>query len=88
MRSRQRARFPGRLIKVHCTVALDRARARYRARTGHRRAGHLDGARSDQELWGQPSRPLGPGPAVVIDTSGPADIGKLAATAAQVLSAT
>lgn len=80
--------LPGRLIEVHCTVALDRARARYRARTGHRRVGHLDGARSDQELWGEPSRPLGLGPVVVVDTSGPVDTGKLAATAAQVLGAT
>jgi len=37
-------------IEVHCTVPLDLARARYRTRTGHRHAGHLDGARSDQEL--------------------------------------
>ena len=80
--------LPGRLIEVHCTVPLDLARARYQARTGHRHAGHLDGARSDQELWGEPSRPLGPGPVVVVGISGPVDIGKLAATAAQVLGAT
>ena len=43
--------IPGRLIEVHCTVPLDLARARYRARAGHRHAGHLDGARSDHELW-------------------------------------
>jgi predicted kinase len=42
--------LPGRLIEVHCTVPLDLARARYRARAGHRHAGHLDDARSDQEL--------------------------------------
>ena len=33
---------PGRLIEMHCTVPLDLARARYRARNGHRHAGHLD----------------------------------------------
>ena len=43
---------------------------------------------SDQELWGEPSRPLGLGPVVVVDTSGPVDIAKLAATVAQELGAT
>src|SRR6202044_2506506 len=49
--------LPGRLIEVHCTVPVELAKARYRARTGQRHAGHLDDARSDQELWGAPSRP-------------------------------
>ena len=80
--------LPGRLIEVHCTVPLDLARARYQARAGHRHAGHLDGARSDQELWGEPSRPLGLGPVVVVDTSGPVDITELAATMARKLGAT
>ena len=80
--------LPGRLIEVHCTVPLDLARARYRARAGHRHAGHLDDARSDQELWGEPSRPLGLGPVVVVDTSGPVDTAELAATVAQVLATT
>jgi predicted kinase len=80
--------LPGRLIEVHCTVPLELARARYRTRTGHRHAGHLDAARSDHELWGEASRPLGLGPVVMVDTSGPVDIAELAATVAQVLSAT
>jgi predicted kinase len=80
--------LPGRLIEVHCTVPLDLARARYRARTGHRHAGHLDDARSDQELWGEPSRSSGLAPVVVVDTSGPVDIAELAATMANVLGAT
>ena len=77
--------LPGRLIEVHCTVPLELAKARYRARTGHRHAGHLDDARSDHELWGEPSRPPGLGPVVVVDTSGPVDIARLAAIMAQVL---
>jgi hypothetical protein len=80
--------LPGRLIEVHCAVPLDLARARYRARTGHRHAGHLDGARSDQELWGEPSRPSGLAPVVVADTSGPMDIAELAATMDRVLGGT
>ena len=80
--------LPGRLIEVHCTVPLELARARYLARAGHRHAGHLDDARSDQELWGEPSRPPGLGPVVVVDTSGPVDIAELAAAMAQVLTGT
>jgi predicted kinase len=80
--------LPGRLIEVHCTVPLDLAKARYRARTGHRHAGHLDDARSDEELWGEPSRPAGLAPVVVVDTSGLVDVGELAAAMAHVLGAT
>jgi predicted kinase len=80
--------LPGRLIEVHCTVPLELARARYLARAGRRHAGHLDGARSDQELWGEPSCSPGLGPVVVVDTSGPVDIAELAATMAQVLTGT
>ena len=80
--------LPGRLVEVHCTVPRDVARARYQARTGHRHAGHLDDLRSDQELWGEPSRPLGLGPVVMVDTSGPVDISELIAAMAQVLTST
>jgi predicted kinase len=77
--------LPGRLIEVHCTVPVELAMARYRARSGHRHAGHLDGARSDEELWGEPSRPPGLGPVVAVGTSRPVDVAGLAATIAQVL---
>ena len=80
--------LPGRLIEVHCTVPGVLARARYRARAGQRDAGHLDEARSDHELWGEPSRAPGLGPVVVVDTSGPVDIAGLAATMAHVLAST
>jgi len=75
--------LPGPLVEVHCTVPLDLARARYRARAGQRHVGHLDAARSDQELWGEPSRSPGLGPVVEVDTSGPVDIAQLAATLAR-----
>jgi predicted kinase len=77
--------LPGRLVEVHCTVPLELAKARYRARAGQRHAGHLDDARGDDELWGKPSRSLGLGPVVAVDTSGPVDVARLAATLAQVL---
>jgi adenylylsulfate kinase-like enzyme len=77
--------LPGRLIEVHCTVPLDLARDRYRTRASRRHAGHLDDARSDEELWGEPPRPLGVAPVVVVDTSGPVDIAELIATMTRVL---
>ena len=49
--------------------------------------GHLDAARSDAELWGEPSRPPGLGPVVDVDTSGPVDVPHVAARLAQVLRA-
>ena len=79
--------LPGRLIEVRCTVPLDVAKARYRARAGHRHGGHLDEARTDEELWGEPPRPLGLGPVVEVDTSGPVDVAALAAAIAHVLAA-
>jgi hypothetical protein len=41
---------PRQRVELHCTVPLDLAKARYRARASQRHAGHLDAARSDEEL--------------------------------------
>jgi predicted kinase len=71
--------LPGQLAVVHCIVPRPVARARYRARAAHRHEGHLDTARSDTELWGQPSRPPQLGPVVPVDTSGPVNIALLIA---------
>jgi predicted kinase len=79
--------LPGQLVEVHCTVSPELARARYRTRSAHRHPGHLDAARSDAELWGRPSRPLGLGPVVTVDTSGPVDIARLSAILSEVLGA-
>jgi hypothetical protein len=70
--------LPGRLVEVHCIVPVEVARSRYQARAGQRHAGHLDQARTDHELWGTPTRPLGLGPVLKIDTSGPVNIARLA----------
>jgi predicted kinase len=70
--------LPGQLVEVRCTVPLELARARYRSRAASRHEGHLDEARSEQELWGNPSKPLGLAPVVTVDTSGPVDITRLA----------
>jgi predicted kinase len=67
------ATLPGRLVEVRCIVPLEVARARYYARAGTRNAGHHDLARTEEELWGEPSRPLGVGPAIGVDTTTPTD---------------
>jgi predicted kinase len=77
--------LPGQLAEVHCIVPLELARARYQARASQRHVGHLDTARTGDELWGQPCRPLGLGPVIEVDTSGPVDIVQLAARLARVL---
>ena len=79
--------LPGQLVEVHCRVPADVARARYRARTGWRHAGHLDAQRAGKELWGQPRRPLGLGPVVEVDTSGPVDLAQVTAAIADALTA-
>jgi predicted kinase len=70
-------RLPGRVVEVCCVLPLGVARARYRART--RNATHRDLERDDAELWGTPFTPLGIGPRVDVDTSGPVDVPALAA---------
>jgi hypothetical protein len=44
----------------------------------NRHIGHLDRQRTENELWGEPSEPLGIGPLVVVDTSGVVDVSALA----------
>ena len=53
-------------------AAVEGARQRYRDRRRDPR--HLDAERTEVELWGEPVRPLGVGPLVEVDTSGPVDV--------------
>ena len=66
--------LPGPMVELCCVVPQPVARHRYRARSAGRDAGHLDSARSDDELWGRPVRPHGVAPALDVDTSGVVDI--------------
>ena len=79
--------LPGRLVEVRCTLPRELAMARYRARASGRHAGHLDAARSDQELWGESRQSLGLGPVVQVDTSGEVDICQLTVRLHRVLAA-
>jgi predicted kinase len=73
------ADLPGRVVEVRCVVRVDIARSRYYARAAGRHAGHLDLARDEADLWGEPVRPLGVGPVVEVDTTGWPDIPAVAA---------
>jgi predicted kinase len=70
------AALAGSLVEVRCRVEEDTARARYRARD--RGPAHLDALRTRDELWGEPVAPLGVGPLIEVDTTGPVDIDALA----------
>jgi predicted kinase len=66
--------LPGPIVEVRCVVPLPIARARYRARSAVRVAGHLDDLRSEDELWGRPPQPVGAGPVLTVDTAHAVDI--------------
>ncbi len=73
------AALPGRLVEVRTVLPREIARERYLARAAGRHPGHLDLARTEQELWSAPVAPLGVGPLVEVDTSAPVDLPALAA---------
>lgn len=68
--------LPGPVVEVRCRVRLATAQDRYAART--RDARHLDDRRSSSELWGGEVAPLGLGPVLDVDTSGPVDVAEVA----------
>jgi len=73
------AELPGQLIEVRCRCPREVARARYRARSATRDAGHLDDERPPEELWNEHHlTPLGLGPVIEVDTGGPVEVERLA----------
>jgi hypothetical protein len=73
------AALPGLVVELRCVVPVEVARKRYYRRAAGRHAGHLDLRRDEAELWGEPVRPLGIGPLVEVDTTGPLDVPLIAA---------
>jgi hypothetical protein len=71
--------LPGRVVEVRTALSRELARERYLARATGRHAGHLDLRRCEDELWDRVVDPLGVGPLVEVDTSGPVDVPALAA---------
>jgi predicted kinase len=68
--------LPGPCVEIRCRVPVAVARERYRARSRDSR--HLDSLREEAELWGAEVAPLGVGPLIEVDTSGPVDVVELA----------
>lgn len=66
----------GPFVEIRCRVHVELVRKRYRERVRDER--HLDHLRSEEELWGREVAPLGVGPVVEVDTSGPVDVPALA----------
>jgi len=71
--------LPGRSVEVFCRCPREMARARYRARTGRRVAGHFDADRTDDHLWHpEVHEPVAGGwPVVEVDTDRPVDMARL-----------
>src|SRR5690349_503823 len=69
-------RLPGPFVEVRCLLPVTLAQERYHRRERDPR--HLDGHRTDAELWGHEVSVLGVGPLVEVDTSGPVDIASVA----------
>ena len=68
--------LPGPFVEVRCRIPIGLAQERYRRRTRDER--HLDGLRSEAELWGEDLAPLGVGPLVEVDTTERVDFSALA----------
>ena len=69
--------LPGPCVEIRCRVSVEVARQRYRDRVRDER--HLDAQRTEEELWGADVAPLGVGPLIAVDTTGPVDVPALAA---------
>ena len=67
------------IVQTPCQVARDVARERYRPRQRDPR--HVD----EQGLWETPVGPLGVGPLLVVDTTGPTDVARLTSRVRQAL---
>jgi len=68
--------LPGPIVEIRCRVDPDLARKRFAARVRDER--HLDDCRTEAELWGSEVAPLGLGPLLDVDTTGPVDVPALA----------
>ena len=69
-------RLPGPFVEVRCRLDVALAQERYHRRD--RAPRHLDDRRTHEELWGAEIAPLGVGPLLEVDTSGPVDVASFA----------
>lgn len=72
----QLQRLPGQVVEVFCRCDREVAEARYRVRTGTRRAGHFDSVRDPGELWNdEVSEPVAGGwPLIEVNTNEPVTV--------------
>ncbi|WP_322921495.1 AAA family ATPase [Nocardioides renjunii] len=75
--------LPGPIVEVRCRVPLEVARERYGRRVRDSR--HLDGLRTEAELWREEVAPLGLGPLLEVDTSRAVDVDRVAASVRSLL---
>jgi predicted kinase/catechol 2,3-dioxygenase-like lactoylglutathione lyase family enzyme len=65
------------LVEVFCDCPVELAASRFEARLATRHPGHVDATRDPRASW-PASRPLGAGPLVAVDTTGPVDVAGVA----------
>ncbi len=65
------------IVEAYCSCPPELAEARYRERLATRHPGHHDAERLYEDRWTK-DQPLGIGPLVVVDTSGPVDVAGVA----------
>jgi predicted kinase len=68
-------------VEVHCRCPLDECLRRYAERAPSRHPVHADGAerRATAETFARSARPIGRGPVITVDTTGPVNVQLVAA---------
>jgi len=76
-------------VEVHCRCPLDECLRRYAERAPSRHPVHVDGAERGvtAETFARSARPIGRGPAITVDTTGPVDVQQVAAEVWRLLGA-
>jgi predicted kinase len=74
-------------VEVHCRCPLDECLRRYAERAPSRHPVHVDGPERGvtAETFARSARPIGAGPVITVDTTGPVDIQQVAAEVRRLL---
>jgi predicted kinase len=76
-------------VEVHCRCPLDECLRRYAARAPSRHPVHVDGPErgATAETFARSAKPIGRGPVITVDTTGPVDVQQVAAEVWRLLGA-